>query len=255
MTAIHYQRLGHGPPLLLLHATLSSSRQLRGLANRLSRRFTVISVDRRGSGKSVSEAPAEPIDVALHVDDLAGIMGAEDLGPALLVGHSYGGCVSLELAARRPELAAAVFAYEPPYGPVAPPAARAHMAEVARQTLTARDEGDLAGAALAFMEGVSGAGAVAALSPAARDRIGRSGQGAVADATLSGMDPDGLIRIECPTRIATGGDSVTLYADIADALCARISGADHRSLAGLDHMAPIIRPDSVAASVEAFADR
>ncbi len=121
MTTIHYQREGDGPPLLLLHATLSSSRQLRALASELAERFSVVSVDRRGSGMSASAARAVPIDVATHIDDLVALARAEALGPAVVVGHSYGACVALELAARQPALVAAVFAYEPPYGPLAPP--------------------------------------------------------------------------------------------------------------------------------------
>lgn len=195
------------------------------------------------------------IDVAVHVADLANILEAGHVLPAAIVGHSYGGCVALELAARRPELVSAVFAYEPPYGPVAPAEAQAGMAEVARQTLEARDRDDLEGAALAFMAGVSGADAVAALRPAARARIGRAGQGAVADATLLGMDPDGLERISSPVRIATGGASAPLYAAIAEALAARIPGADHERLEGMDHMAPVLRPEVVAVAVEAFLDR
>jgi pimeloyl-ACP methyl ester carboxylesterase len=254
---ISYRRTGDGPPLLLFHATLSSSRQLRTLASRLGTRFTVISVDRRGSGKSTAAAPdpTAPIDVSEHIEDLAAIAASEGLEPATVVGHSYGGCIAVELAARRPELVARLFAFEPPYGPLAPPAAQAHMARVARQTLEASDDGDLADAALVFMAGVSGTSAVAALSPAARARVGRAGTGAIADATLLGMDPAGLASIGCPTMVATGALSAPLYADIASALSERIEGAQHRAIPDADHMAPIIRPELVAAAVEDFSDR
>lgn len=252
---LRHTRMGDGPPLILLHATLSSSRQLRSLATLLAERHTVISVDRRGSGQNVTDTPPEPIDVAVHVDDLAAIVEAQRWEAVVVVGHSYGGCIALETAARRPELVRAVFAYEPPYGPVAPPPVRAEMAEVGRRTLEARDGGDLEAAALAFMEGVSGADAVAALSPAARARIGRAAQGAIADATLLGMDPAGLARISCPTRIATGTASAMLYAQIADALTARIAGADHVRVEGLDHLAPVLRADAVAAAVATFLVR
>jgi pimeloyl-ACP methyl ester carboxylesterase len=254
MTTIHHQRTGDGPPLLLLHATLSSSRQLRPLASLLARRFSVVSVDRRGSGQSIIDGPALPIDVATHIDDLVAVVRHCDLAPAVVVGHSYGGCVALELAARRPELVSAVFAYEPPYGPLAPARAQEHMAQVAGRTLAAAEGGDLAAAALAFMHGVSGAAAVEALSPAARARIGGAGQGAVADATLSGMRPDGLGAISCPTRIVCGDASDPLYAAIADALVARVPAASQGRLGGLDHMAPILQPEAIAAAIGAFVD-
>ena len=222
----YYERHGDGPPLLLLHSTLSSSRQLRTLALRLARRYTVVSIDRRGSGRSTFDGPAEPIPVTTHIDDVTDIIATEGLGPVAVVGHSFGGCIAIELASHQPDLVGAVFAYEPPYAPVAPPAVRAGMAEVGRRTLAARDEQGLPAAAVTFMEGVSGADAVAALSPSARARVERAGQGAVADATLSGMDPEALVT--------------------------RIPGADHVRLRGLEHMAPVLRPDAVADAVEGF---
>jgi len=252
---IHYQRSGEGPPLILLHATLSSSRQLRTLAAHLATSFSVVSVDRRGSGKSATDEPARPIHIATHIDDLIAIVAAERLPPAVVVGHSYGGCIAVELAARRPDLVSAVFAWEPPYFPLAPREAGERMAQVVRRMLAANERGDLPGAAITFMEGVSGTEAVAALSPAARARVERAGQGAVADATLLGMDPDGLAGISCPTRIATGGASDPLYADIASELAARIPAASHQRFEGLEHMAPIIAPDAIAAAVEDFTHR
>jgi pimeloyl-ACP methyl ester carboxylesterase len=249
---LYRERQGAGSPLLLLHATLSSSRQLRGLATRLARGYTVVTVDRRGSAASMVEGPAEPIDVAVHVADLVAVMAEEGLDRPLVVGHSYGGCVALELAAREPGLVRAVFAYEPPYGPAAPPARAAAMAEIGRRTLEARDQHGLGAAALAFMAAVSGHEAVAALSETARARVERAGQGAVADATLNGMDIDGLSRITCPVRIATGDASPGLYEAIAAGLVERIATADHVRLAGLDHMAPILRPESVADAIEAW---
>jgi len=254
MTLLYRERRGDGPPLLLLHATLFNARHVRALATKLAKRFMVVSVDRRGSGQSATEGPAAPIDVAAHVEDLAQIVAAESFGPVAVVGHSYGGCLALELAARHPELVRSVFAYEPPYAQVASAEVREGMAKVGRQTIAARDRDGLGAAALTFMAGVSGTAAVAALSPGARARIERAGQGAVADATLLGMDPDGLKHISCPVRITTGDASAPTYAEIAEALAARIPGASHERLPGLDHMAPVLRPDAIAAVILEFLD-
>jgi pimeloyl-ACP methyl ester carboxylesterase len=95
---------------------------------------------------------------------------------------------------------------------------------------------------------------VDALSATARERIGRAGSGAVADAPLLGLDADGLARIACPVAVATGGASGPLYVAIAEALAGRILGAVVSSIPGVDHMAPVTRPDIIAAAVEAFLD-
>jgi pimeloyl-ACP methyl ester carboxylesterase len=252
-----YRVVGDGPPLLLLHATLSSSRQLQGLARRLAGRFRVVAVDRRASGESILPAgttPA-PIDVAVHVADLVALIDAEALQGCLVVGHSYGGCLALELAARRPALVARAWAYEPPYGPLAPPQAWERMDALARATLDAAEREGLAVAAEVFLAGVSGRPALDALGETGRARIGQAGPGAVADASLLGLDAAGLSRIACPTSIATGGASGPLYPAIAEALLRQVPGAQWTSIPEVDHMAPITRPDIIAGAVERFADR
>jgi pimeloyl-ACP methyl ester carboxylesterase len=252
-----YRRTGDGPPLLLVHATLSSSAQLRPLVDRLAASFTVIAADRRGSGESrpPGAAPAGPIDVAVHVDDLAAILAAERLGPVLAAGHSYGGCLALELAARRPDLVRAAWAYEPPYAPVGPPSVQTALADVARRTAEANDRGGHPAAAEAFLSAVSGEDALAALPPAARERVRGAGRGVLADAALLGLEPGGIARIGCPVVLAGGGESPPLYAQLMDALAARIPRVSVERLEGVGHGAPISHPGLVAASIEAFAAR
>jgi pimeloyl-ACP methyl ester carboxylesterase len=66
------------------------------------------------------------------------------------------------------------------------------------------------------------------------------------------MDLDGLSRIGCPVRLATGTASEPLYTDIARALASRIRGATVQHLEGLDHLAPVLRPDATARAIEQF---
>lgn len=253
---VAYRRAGSGPPLLLLHATLSSSAHLRPLAVRLARRFTVVAVDRRGSGASQPPAGTLPaaIDVAVHLDDLAAILEREQLGPVLAVGHSYGGCLALELAARRPRLVAAAWAFEPPYAPAGPSAVRAALAEVGRRTMAAGERGGPARAAEAFLAAVAGQAALAALSPAQVARLRSSGRSALADASLLGLDASGLARIRCPVGLAGGNSSPPFYAQLLSALAATIGTARIQRIDGAGHAAAISHPLAVAAAVEAFAD-
>lgn len=254
---ISYRRVGAGPALLLLHATLSSSRDLVRLADRLGSAFTVYSIDRRGCGESrvAPGTPLGPIDVAVHVDDLAGVIDAEGLSSVTLAGHSYGGCLALEVAARHPDLVERTWLYEPPYAPAGPPSVQALLAETGRLTQRANDDDGPAAAAEAFLAAVSGRATVDGLSPSARARIRAEGRGAVADATLLGMDPDGIAGIESPLLVVTGSRSESIYAVIADAIVRAAPVGSRQQLPGADHMAPVTRPELVAASVMAFGRR
>lgn len=255
--AVAYRRLGGGPPLVLLHATLSSSAQLQPLADRLAVSFTVIAVDRRGSGESrpPGAPPARPIDVAVHVGDLAAVLGTERVGPVLVVGHSYGGCLALEFAARCPDLVAGSWVFEPPYAPVGPPAVRAALTNVARRTAAAGRRGGGGAAAEAFLSAVGGRGAVGGPSPAARQRIRLAGSAALADSALLGLEPDGLERIRCPLVVATGTASLPVYAVLAEALIERVPDAVHEWIDGAAHGAPMTHLEAVAEAIEAFAAR
>ncbi len=235
-------------PLVLLHATLSASAQLAGLGRLLAARGPVLALDRRGSGESAVSS-ARPLDVGVHVADVAALLDAEGIGAAILVGHSFGGVVALEAAARIPERVIAVVAWEPPYGPLSDAGTRAAFAAVAAATARAHAAGGAPAAAAAFLAGVAGKGSWQTLSARARAFIAAQGNGAFADAGMAGLDPAGLARITAPVTILAGTASETFYAPIARALVERVPGARLVTLDGLRHTAPITDAGPVAAAV------
>ena len=96
------------PRVVFVHGSLDRSTAfLRTI--RLLDDVTTVRYDRRGYGKSVEAGVCATF--AEQVDDLAGIVRDE---PSVLFGHSLGGVVALAFAARHPELAPAVVAYESP---------------------------------------------------------------------------------------------------------------------------------------------
>ena len=249
--SLAYRTFGTGwIHVLLLHGTLSTAGQLTGLARLLaaSGELTIHAVDRRGSGDSRLAAPT-PIDVRTHVDDLVAILEAVGMHPAAVVGISYGGIVALEFAARRPDLALAAVAYEPPYGPLADPATQEAFATVAAATDRAFEIGGSAAAAEAFMRGVAGEGSWDQLPDRARAFLASEGASAYVDAGLHGLDLDGLARIEAPVTILTGDASESFYRPIADALAGRIPAARRIHLPGMAHASPITDPGPIAAAI------
>jgi O-succinylbenzoic acid--CoA ligase len=227
-------------PVVLLHGTLSNAAQLDRLAAELTRAgdLTVHALDRRGSGTSRFAHP-RPLDIDVHAGDLVAYLAARGIAAAAIVGVSFGGVLALEAAARRPDRALAVVAWEPPYGPLADDDAQARFATLAAAVAVDHRTGGAPAAAETFLRSVAGDAAWERLPERARDFLGREGDGALADAALLGLDPAGLARIEAPVTIMTGGASEPFYAPIADALATRIRGARRVDLAGLAHPAPI----------------
>ena len=247
-----YRTFGAGPiHVLLLHGTLSTARQLTGLARLLaaSGALTVHAVDRRGSGESRIAEPA-PISVDVHVDDLIAVMDGEGSRAAVLVGVSFGGVVALELAARVPDRALAVVVYEPPYGPLADAQTQDALRAVAAATERAWTTGGAASAAETFMRGVAD-DAWDRLPDRSRASLAGEGVGAYVDVGLRGLDPSGLSRIHVPVTILSGDASEPFYRPIAEVLAERIPGALHVHLPRMTHASPITDPAPIAEAVMA----
>jgi lipase len=88
------------PPVVCLHGVTAHGERFKQLAEeRWASRFHVLAPDLRGHGRSGWEPPWT---FAQHVEDLVETFGA--LGAVDWVGHSFGGRLILELAARHPEL-------------------------------------------------------------------------------------------------------------------------------------------------------
>jgi pimeloyl-ACP methyl ester carboxylesterase len=101
---LYYEERGSGPPLLLSHGVIESSRSLRALAEGLAGRFRTIAYDGRGRGRS----PRGPVDPRRLADDVAALACALELGRFHHAGHSLGGRVALEHAAAHPDQVAAI---------------------------------------------------------------------------------------------------------------------------------------------------
>lgn len=237
------------PTIVLLHATLSISAQLGGLARRLRDHARVISIDRRGSGDSRMADPT-PVPVERHAADVIDVLDDLGIRRAHLFGHSFGGVVALRVVIRDPERFSGLVVWEPPYLVLAEPAVvtamRAMTADVARRHGTAGP----AAAARRFLEGISGPDAWERLNARQRAAIGAEGDGVLTDTAMEGLTADGLDAITIPTLIMGGDASEPFYQPIADAVTSRIGHAARRVvLPGLAHMAPITDADAVAAVI------
>ena len=99
-TAIHYECVGSGPALLMIHGLGSSGDDWAFQRDEFAREHTLILPDLRGSGRSAK--PPGPYSIALFATDLWALVDALGLDGTNILGFSLGGAVALEMALLHP---------------------------------------------------------------------------------------------------------------------------------------------------------
>ncbi len=94
------------PAILFVHGCGFDHTSFTDQANYFKRSHRVVSVDLRGHGES--DAPQQDYTMAAFADDLAWLCEELELVKPIMVGHSMGGNVVLELAARYPAVPVSV---------------------------------------------------------------------------------------------------------------------------------------------------
>lgn len=98
---LHVMEVGEGPPVLLVHGLNASLHVFEPLCARAASRYRFLAVDLPCSGKSGRYSEFDPEKLA---EALAALLRERKLAPAVVVGHSFGGVVAMELTARYPKL-------------------------------------------------------------------------------------------------------------------------------------------------------
>ena len=101
-TWIRYNVIGGGPPVLLVHGWLSSSRIWEQLAPRLAQRFTVYTLDLAGFGES--DKPLSGYGVRNGSRLLYAFCAHFGLTRTGVIGHDLGGDMAVKLAADHPDV-------------------------------------------------------------------------------------------------------------------------------------------------------
>jgi pimeloyl-ACP methyl ester carboxylesterase len=102
MAALACDRIGSGPPMVLLHHLGGSRAVWEPVLPALAEEFDVLAVDLPGFGESPPlPADVEPSPAAL-AEAVAGLLEGLGIEQPAVVGNSVGGWVALELAARGP---------------------------------------------------------------------------------------------------------------------------------------------------------
>jgi pimeloyl-ACP methyl ester carboxylesterase len=102
---MHYDDLGKGEPVILIHGLYASARMNRGIARHRGgprEHYRVIALDCRGHGQS-GKPEAEGAYGTNMVEDVVRLMDHLHIAQARVVGYSMGGMITMKLLATHPD--------------------------------------------------------------------------------------------------------------------------------------------------------
>lgn len=220
--------------------------------------FRVLAADQPGYGLSKA---IDPYDMAGMADAVRRLVvwaaGGDETAKAFIVGHSMGGMVAQELAARWPGHVAALVlaATSPAFGA----AGGAWQAEFLRSRFAPLDAGlGMAGLAAQLTPSMAGRNAVPervaeaqALMAGVPEPTYRS-----ALAALVRFDRrEALARIAVPTLVVTGEDDRTAAPEVAKRMAARIAGAELVIVPATGHLLMLEQPEPFDRVLADFVQR
>lgn len=245
---IAFWSTGAGPPLLLVHGTMSDHTRWR-ITDTLARHRTVHAMDRRGRGGS-SDGPVwsiehEVADVVAVIDTVAGQSGS----PVDVLGHSLGGYLALRAAARTPNVRRLV-AYEPAIVPSGQPP------ELVARMQAAADAGRYSDVVETFLSEVlhMPPHEVAALraQPSWPARVASAPTVPREESVPLLIDDSELAAVQAPALLIGGGDSPAFLQDALATADAGLPDSRVVVLEGHQHVADQTDPQMFAGVVLAF---
>jgi 3-oxoadipate enol-lactonase len=252
--APHHSERGAGPAVIFLHGIGGDGTSWLPELDALSDRCRAIAWDMPGYGDS----PALPtMTFPALADALKNLLGTLGVERAHLVGHSIGGMVALEFAARFPERVASLVLY------ATSPAFGKADGDWQRDFLNARlaplDAGkrmpELAPSIVDSLVGNSPDADGIARATAAMARVPEAAYRAAMHCLVTFDRRDALAGIDVPTLVLAGERDDNAPADMMERMAGKIPGAHFQIIPGAGHLAHFERPEAFRAALDAFLEQ
>jgi len=245
-----YEERGSGTPVLLIHGTGGAvwdplPEQLAAAGHR------AIYYHRRGFGESTHEPIKDP---PRHTRDAAALLEGLDAAPAVVVGHSMGGMLTLDLVTSRPELVRGIVLVEPPLHFKKHPSMRMMRSLIGAQ-LMRRRQGDVAAAehfmrwATTMSDGTSGYD----LTPPEQQEKLRANASAIMRELQSGtgehVKNSSIAKIGVPAVLLLGSSTLPEYGKAAQRIKKALPSLEIVTVPGAGHVLPVTHPQAVVDAV------
>jgi pimeloyl-ACP methyl ester carboxylesterase len=258
-TELQYESHGSGDPLVLVHGSWVDRHSWDLIVPLLSPTYRVVWFDRRGH--SVEENGQARGTIHDDVADLEGLMKEVGATPAHVIGNSMGASITLNLAARSPELFRSLIVHEPPLLALlrSEPAARA-VGEETEKNIAAVVEvlrtGDNPAGAQLFVETVAiGPGMWGVLPKEIQDTFVRNAPTFLQeneDPDAFGVDIKALSKLDKPILLSEGDQSPPFFSPIVGVLARELPNAHHHVFHGQGHVPHFTDPTGYVEVVKGF---
>src|SRR5699024_3458168 len=270
---LHYKQSGTGPPMVFIPGGISDFRTWMSISKQFETDYTCYVLSRRFQypGKYYEGGDSS---VAANTEDIAGFIGDKHIDPAIVVGHSFGGFIALNLALKYPRYVKRLIVEEPIFAPalVSNPQNPLELLKLMlldfkagksfarfgiksmRPAFKALAEGDTGTAQKAFIDGIT----VGKKTPETLDELTRQ-QLIDNIAALAGEDPfinsikfDETRNIDCRMLLISGTDSPYFHQFINGRLEKEMPDAEHVSIPNTSHWVHIDKPNEFVNSIAEF---
>jgi pimeloyl-ACP methyl ester carboxylesterase len=219
--------------------------------------YRAIRYSRRGHAGSTHMT--HPVAIADHAADCRGLLAALGVEKAHVVGHSYGGCVALQLACDAPDVVLTLALFEPAL--LAVPSG-AQFSEELAAIVERYSAGDQAGAGDAFFTLVGGPewrGDVSRMVPGGPEQAAQD-ISTLFESDLPSIEdwrfgPDDAARIHQPIFFLLGTESAPLFREGRDLVHSWLPQTEDGVLDGANHLLQMQYPAQAASLLTDFLKR